>query len=164
MGSGKTAVGRGLAKALGYNFVDADQELEQQLGVSISDVFHIEGEAGFRKREAKVIDSLTQKSDIVLAAGGGVVLNPDNRNHLTARGTVIYLAASIETLLQRTQYDNRRPLLADVNRKETLANLLQQRDPLYRELADHIIETDGLSIKDCVKKLLSHLRNDFDTL
>ena len=141
MGAGKTTVGRQLAKRLGKTFRDADREIEERTGVSVAVIFEIEGEAGFRKREAEAIEHLTTLDDIVLATGGGAVLDPRNRENLRSRGCVIYLHALPPVLWQRTRTDKSRPLLQGGDPRERLETLYGVRDPLYREVADVVIDT-----------------------
>jgi shikimate kinase len=143
MGSGKTVVGRALARRLGLSFVDSDAEIESRTGVDISYIFGREGEEGFRIRERDVIDALTQTAGIVLATGGGAVLSAVNRERLAARGTVVFLDTTIEQQLQRTRRSKHRPLLGDTDRRATLEKLAEARDPLYRSIAAITIRTDG---------------------
>jgi len=157
MGAGKTTIGRQLAEALSYAFIDSDHEIEERTGANIPLIFDVEGEAGFRRREAAVIDELTQRSAVVLATGGGAVLDPSNRTHLKARGRVIYLAASIGKLLERTARDRNRPLLQTDDPRAKLEELMAQRDPLYREVADVVINTDRGSVRRVVKDILARL-------
>ena len=138
MGSGKTTHGKQLAALLQRDFIDSDQLIGQRTGVSISTIFELEGEGGFRKREAAIINELTRRNSIILATGGGAVLSPDNRHWLHTRGTVIYLHATPEILYRRIQYDKNRPLLQVANPLDRLQTLYQQRDPLYRETA-HLV-------------------------
>lgn len=143
MGAGKTTIGRRLAELRGLAFVDSDHEIEARTGVDIPYIFEKEGEAGFRKREKQVIADLTTRSGIVLATGGGAILDPDNRLALSARGYVVYLHASVEQQLARTARAENRPLLqASSDRRETLTTLFTIRDPLYREIADLVLVTD----------------------
>lgn len=142
MGAGKTTIGRQLAKSLGLDFVDSDHEIENRTGVGIPLIFEVEGEEGFRRREREMIDELTRRGNIVLATGGGAVLDAANRAHLSARGQVVYLHASLEHLLKRTAKDRNRPLLQTDNPRARLQQILEQRDPLYREIADLVVETD----------------------
>lgn len=158
MGAGKTTIGRQLADALGMEFVDSDQEIEARTGASIPWIFDVEGEAGFRKREQAVIDELTQRRNIVLATGGGAVLSPENRRHLQSRGTVIYLAANIDQLLDRTRRDRNRPLLQTADPRARLEELLRQREPLYREVADIVLPTDHSNIRQAVNKIIKLLK------
>lgn len=157
MGSGKTTVGRALAKRLNKRFVDSDHEIEARTGVSIPTIFEIEGEASFRQREAEVIKELSQQQDIILATGGGAILNPQNRAHLQANGTVIYLHASIHSILQRTRHDKNRPLLRTADPRKKLEELEAQRDPLYREIADLIIETGRPNVQYLIGGILDKL-------
>ncbi len=141
MGVGKTTIGRQLAEYLGYDFIDSDREIESRTGASIPWIFDVEGEAGFRQRETAVIDELTQRSSIVLATGGGAVIAPENRRHLGGRGLVVYLQADIEELLKRTAFDKNRPLLQTEDPRGKLQELIEQRDPWYREVADVTFNT-----------------------
>jgi shikimate kinase len=143
MGSGKTAVGRALAKRLGLPFADSDAEIESRTGVDIAYIFEREGEEGFRIRERDVIDALTQSAGIVLATGGGAVLLAENRERLAARGTVVFLDTTVEQQLERTRRSRHRPLLAGTDRRATLEELAIERDPLYRAIAAVTIRTDG---------------------
>ena len=138
MGAGKTTHGKQLAALLQRDFIDSDQLICQRTGVSLSTIFELEGEGGFRKREAAIIDELTRRHPIILATGGGAVLSPDNRHWLHTRGMVIYLHATPEILYRRIQYDKNRPLLQVANPLDKLQTLYQQRDPLYRETA-HLV-------------------------
>jgi len=141
MGAGKTTIGRHLATLLHKRFVDVDHEIEKRTGVTIPVIFEIEGEAGFRRRESAVIDELTGDRDIVLATGGGAVLLQENRKWLKERGTVVYLQADIETLVERTRRDRNRPLLQTGNPRGKIEELLCQREPIYREVADVVVDT-----------------------
>ncbi len=143
MGAGKTAVGRQLAGRLGLGFADTDAEIEARTGVDIAYIFEREGEAGFRARERSVIDEMTRVPGIVLATGGGAILLPENREHLAARGTVVFLDASIDQQLQRTRRGLHRPLLATDDPRARLEELMRVRDPLYRSIAAITIRTDG---------------------
>lgn len=160
MGAGKTTIGRRLAQVLNRDFIDSDQEIEQRAGASIPLIFEMEGEAGFRFREQTVIAELTQRPNIVLATGGGAVLSADNRRCLIAHGFVVYLAASVDELLRRTCLDNSRPLLQTADPKARLVQLMEQRDALYREVADCIISTEDQSVKQVITAILHHLEND----
>jgi shikimate kinase len=159
MGAGKSTIGRQLARRLKLSFHDSDQEIEQRTGVDIALIFELEGEAGFRKREKAVIDELTQLPNIILATGGGAILDPENRKHLTSRGTVIYLHASVAQQLRRTGRDRNRPLLQTANPRATLEQLMAIREPLYREAANIIIDTDGMRVTDVVRQIISQLKN-----
>ncbi len=154
MGAGKTSVGKQLAKALKRDFLDSDKEIEDRTGVNIPTIFDIEGETGFRSREQQIIDELTQYDHLVLATGGGAVLNKDNQKALQSRGTVFYLSASIDQLYQRTHRDRNRPLLQTDNPKQKISELLAIRDPIYRSVADFVIETDGQSVRKVVDDIL----------
>ncbi|MGI4848427.1 MAG: bifunctional shikimate kinase/3-dehydroquinate synthase AroKB [Janthinobacterium lividum] len=141
MGSGKTTIGRALAKKLNKRFIDSDHEIEARTGATIPLIFEIEGEELFRQREAEVIRDLTLQDNIVLATGGGAVLNAENRAYLKSRGTVIYLRASVSSILQRTSHDKNRPLLQTADPRRRIEELSRQREPLYREVAHLVIET-----------------------
>ena len=154
MGAGKTTVGRLLAKKLNRTFVDTDVEIEKRCGVPIPMIFEMEGEAGFRKREAQVIDELTKEKNLVLATGGGAVLLPENRKNLKERGTVFYLRANPHELWLRTRNDKGRPLLNNNDPKGTLEKLYAIRDPLYRETAHHVIDTGKPSVAQLVNTLM----------
>jgi shikimate kinase len=157
MGSGKTAVGRALAKALDLEFVDSDAEIEHRTGVDIAFIFEKEGEAGFRQRERDVIADLTLRDGIVLATGGGAIVEPDNRCNLAARGCVVYLETSVAQQLERTRHGKHRPLLVTEDPRTKLEDLLRVREPLYREIADIVVRTDGRRVQlltDEVMRLL----------
>ncbi len=155
MGAGKTTVGRQLAKRLGKGFCDSDREIEARTGVRVAVIFDIEGEAGFRKREAEVIEQMTALEDVVLATGGGAVLDPRNREHLKTRGFVIYLHAQPLALWQRTRSDKSRPLLQGSDPRDRLENLYAERDPLYREVADLVIDTGRQSVSSLLALVLA---------
>jgi len=157
MGAGKTTVGRLLAKHLHRTFYDSDQEIERRTGVNIPLIFEIEGESGFRTRESTVIDELTKLDNIVLATGGGAILSKKNRDALSQRGTVIYLRARVEDLWHRTSHDKNRPLLQTQDPQAKLKALFEQRDPLYREVADVIIDTSKQSVQSLVHQLEQQL-------
>ena len=157
MGAGKTTIGRQLADILGWEFVDSDHEIEARTGADIPWIFDIEGEAGFRQREAAVIDSLTQRRHIVLATGGGAVMLPENRRCLHDRGTVVYLETPVERSLERTARDQNRPLLQTADPRARLTELLRIRDPLYREAAHHIMPTERASARDVAWHILQAL-------
>jgi shikimate kinase len=141
MGAGKSTIGRALASLLDKAFQDTDHEIEARTGAPVALIFEIEGEAGFRQRESAVLEELTRGENIMLATGGGAVLSADNRRRLRERGVVVYLRAPLDTLLERTLHDRGRPLLRTRDRRDVLDRLLQQRDPLYREVADIVVET-----------------------
>jgi shikimate kinase len=157
MGAGKTTVARQLARRLGKTFYDTDHEIERRTGVRVQVIFEIEGEPGFRAREAQMVDSLTALQDVVLGTGGGVVLKPENRALLAARGFVIYLRAQPRDLYQRTRHDKSRPLLATDDPLARLEELQRVRDPLYREVADLIVDTGRQSVGTLVEQLLNRL-------
>ncbi len=157
MGAGKSTVGKLIARRLERRFIDSDYALEERCGVKIPTIFEMEGEAGFRKREAQIIDELTREQPIVLATGGGAVLLPENRKVLAERGTVIYLHANPIELWHRTKGGEGRPLLQHGDSKAILENLYAIRDPLYREIADFIIETGKPSVNQLVSSLLMQL-------
>jgi shikimate kinase len=160
MGAGKSSLGRQLARRLGRPYWDSDKLLEQRTGVDIPTIFEFEGEAGFRRREAQVIDELTRKVGIVLATGGGAVVNEENRQRLNERGTVVYLRATVQTQLRRTARDRNRPLLQTVDRRARLTSLFKQRDPLYREIANFTIDTDRHSVRFVLGYLIERLKPD----
>jgi len=153
MGAGKSTIGRLLSTELGLEFFDSDKVIEERCGANIPWIFDMEGEEGFREREQQVIDELTQRSNIVLATGGGAVMRELNRNHLASRGTVVYLCTAVKQQLERTAKDKNRPLLQTDNPEEVLQKLFSIRDPLYREIADIIIETDNNSPKSVVQEI-----------
>ncbi len=150
MGAGKTTIGKRLARSLRRRFVDCDHEIERRTGATIPLIFEIEGEAGFRARERRVIEDLTQEPDSVLATGGGAVLDPVNRELLASRGLVVYLHAPIELLVARTRNDTNRPLLQNGNRGQRLRELMAQREPLYREIADLTVDTGAMTMGEIV--------------
>ncbi len=157
MGAGKTTVGRLLSRHYGCAFHDSDQEIEARTGVKIPIVFEIEGEAGFRKREEAVIAELTTMSDIVLATGGGAVLSAVTRDNLQKTGLVIYLRGTPEHLYERTRHDRNRPLLQTENPLARLRELYHQRDPLYREIADIVVDTGRQGVAGMTRMLLGKL-------
>ena len=158
MGSGKSAVGRQLARLLGLPFLDADAEIERRTGVDISYIFEREGEPGFRQREAAVIDELSQRDGIVLATGGGAVLDPRTRERLRQRGRVVYLRASVNQQLQRTRHSTHRPLLATPDPRGTLERLMAEREPLYEGIATVAVDTDGRKVRTVVEQIVAMLR------
>jgi shikimate kinase len=153
MGAGKSAVGRQLARLLHLDFVDSDDEIESRTGVDIPFIFEKEGEEGFRKREALVIDDLSKREGVVLATGGGAVIDPENRSHLGARGYVVYLHTTVDQQLERTQRGRERPLLDNDDPRKVLEEFMEIRDPMYREIADLVIETDGRRVKAVAKQI-----------
>lgn len=158
MGAGKSTIGRLLSSELHTEFFDSDKVIEERCGANIPWIFDMEGEAGFREREEHAIDELTQMGGIVLATGGGAVMRDVNRQHLAARGTVVYLCTSVEQQLARTAKDKNRPLLQQDNPEQILRDLFAVRDPLYREVADVIIETDQRNPKWVVHELKKRLK------
>lgn len=158
MGAGKTTIGRLLATQLRFDFVDSDHEIQGRTGVDIPTIFEFEGEAGFRDRERDVIDALTQREGIVLATGGGAVLDPANRRNLSARGMVVYLQCSPEQQFERTRHDRNRPLIQTENPLGRLQELFEVRDPLYRETADVVISTEKRSATTVVREILRKLQ------
>ena len=154
MGAGKSAVGRYLARTLHLSFVDSDDEIESRTGVDIPFIFEKEGEEGFRKRETAVIDDLSKMDGVVLATGGGAVINPDSRSRLGGRGFVVYLYTTVDQQVARTQKGRERPLLESANPRTTLQELLDTRDPMYREIADIIVETDGRKVKSVANEII----------
>lgn len=159
MGAGKTTIGRALAKKLNKRFVDSDHEIEARTGASIPLIFEIEGEASFRHRESEVIRDLTAQEDIVLATGGGAVLKPENREYLKTRGTVIYLRASVNSIMQRTSHDKNRPLLRTADPRQRIEQLARERDPLYLEVADFVVETGRPNIQSLVQTIVAQLES-----
>lgn len=157
MGAGKTTIGKQLAAAKNLDFYDSDHEIEARTGVTIPHIFDVEGEEGFRHREEDIIDELSQKQNIVLATGGGAVIREINRQHLKSRGTVIYLHADIEQLLERTSRDKNRPLLQTENPRQKLEELMAAREPLYRDIADIIINTEQQAVGNVVNHILQKL-------
>ena len=157
MGAGKTTVGRVLARRLKLRFLDSDQEIERRCGVKIPVIFEIEGEPGFRARESAAIAELAQLRGIVLATGGGVVGAPENRRLLAASGTVVYLHAQPESLFERVRHDRNRPLLATADPLARLRELYAERDPLYRSIADVVVETGRQGVTALARDLLGKL-------
>ncbi|MDQ5941547.1 MAG: shikimate kinase, partial [Pseudomonadota bacterium] len=159
MGAGKTTIGKVLARRLGWRFVDSDQEIEARTGVSIPTIFEIEGEAGFRRRECSIIRELTTLQNIVMATGGGVVLAPENRECLRSNGMVVYLDVSPNQLYERTRRDKNRPLLQVENPLQRLQALHSERAPLYREVADLVIDGNRTNAPSVVQALLKEYEN-----
>ena len=158
MGAGKTTIGKYLAQHLKLQFADTDTEIEKRTGADIPWIFDVEGEKGFRDREQQVVAEMTNWDDLVLATGGGVVLRPENRRALAGRGFVVYLHATVDEQARRTRKDRRRPLLQTDDPAETLRELMEERDPLYREIADHIINTDECSPRTVAQRLIKELQ------
>jgi len=157
MGSGKSTIGRQLAAGLGWEFLDSDKEIEGRTGVDIPLIFELEGEAGFRKREKAVIEDFTALNGVVLATGGGAILDPDNRKALASNGLVIYLSAPIDQLVARTSKDRNRPLLQNTDPRVRLEEIMSVREPLYREVADWVLDTGGRNVRAVVKDILQRL-------
>ena len=157
MGAGKTTIGKYLAQHLKLRFVDTDTEIEARTGADIPWIFDVEGEEGFRVREQQVVEEMTLWDGVVLATGGGVILRPENRRALAGRGFVVYLYATVDEQVRRTRRDRRRPLLQNGDPEQILRDLMAERDPLYREIADHIIETDTCSPRTVAQRLVREL-------
>jgi len=157
-GAGKSTIGRLLARRLEREFIDLDHTLEARCGVRIADIFEIEGEAGFRRREALLLDECTQRRNIVLATGGGAVLLPENRRRLRTRGTVVYLRVALTELHRRLEYDRARPLLQTADLQERIRSLLEYREPLYTEVAHLIFDTGAMHASKVARTLLSELQ------
>ena len=156
---GKTTIGKALAKNLTLDFVDSDYEIEQRTGVTISTIFDIEGEDGFRNREIRMVTELAERKGIVLATGGGAVESEDVRKALRHNGLVVYLHASIDMQMDRTRNSKNRPLLnTGANRREVLEQLMEEREPLYRQEADVIYETDGRSPQTAAREIAEEVR------
>lgn len=160
MGAGKTTIGRQLAKKLSVSFYDSDHEIEKRTGVQISLIFEIEGEAGFRRRETKILRELSLMDNIVLSTGGGIVTQAENREILKRNGYIIYLKSSPEMLCKRTAGDKRRPLLQGENRLEQIRKILNEREPAYIDLADEIIDSEKLTIKQIIQKILNQIEKN----
>ncbi|MFP4601690.1 MAG: shikimate kinase AroK [Halochromatium sp.] len=160
MGAGKSTVGRQLAEALGYEFRDSDQEIQRRTGVDIPTIFEFEGEEGFRKRERGVVEELAQEDGIVLATGGGVVLTPENRQQLAARGFVIYLHCSPEQQFARTARDRGRPLIDTDDPQQRLREMMAEREPIYRQVADMVVSTERRGTVSVVKEIRRRLEGE----
>lgn len=159
MGAGKSTIGRQLAQTLGMEFLDSDSIIEERAGADIDWIFDVEGEAGFRKREERILNELTQNYGIVLSTGGGSILSKDNRNVLSARGIVIYLETTVDKQFERTQRDKKRPLLQTEDPRKTLEELAAIRNPLYEEIADITIHTDEQSAKVVANQIIDMMDN-----
>ena len=157
MGSGKTAVGRQLARDLGVEFIDSDAEIERRTGVDITFIFEKEGEDRFREREKAVIADLAQRDNVVLATGGGAILDADNRRLFSSRGIVVYLKTSVKQQLERTRHTQKRPLLLDDDPAAVLARLMEVRGPLYEQLANISVDTGGQRVKTVVDQIKTRL-------
>jgi len=158
MGSGKTAVGRHLARVLRFTFLDSDADIECKTGVDIAFIFEKEGESGFRIREKEAIERLTRLESIVLATGGGAVIDADNRRILSERGVVVYLETSIDQQLERTRHARHRPLLNDTDPESKLVELMRRRAALYAEIADFTVSTDARRVQLVAEEIQQHLR------
>lgn len=159
MGAGKSTIGRQLAQMLGMEFIDSDAEIEQRAGADISWIFDVEGEAGFRKREERILNELTQGQGIVLSTGGGSILSKDNRNVLSARGIVVYLETTVDKQFERTQRDKKRPLLQSEDPRQVLEELAKVRNPLYEEIADITLQTDEQNAKVMATQIIDMMDN-----
>ena len=153
MGAGKSTIGKRLARELGKDFRDSDSEIEKRTGVSIDVIFDIEGEQGFRRRETDMLKELVEKRGLVLATGGGAILASENQRLLRDNGLIIYLRASAEDLAGRVRLDRRRPLLQSGDKLAKIRELLTQREPIYQQLADMVIETNNRSIPRVVRQI-----------
>ncbi len=160
MGAGKSTVGRQLAETLSYTFKDSDQEIQRRTGVDIPTIFEFEGETGFRARERQVIEELVSEERIVLATGGGVILSAENRQDLAARGVVIYLHCSPEQQYARTARDRNRPLLDTEDPLAKLRELMEEREPLYRQVADMVVSTEKRGTSSVVKEISRRLESE----
>ena len=156
MGAGKSTIGKQLASSLGLEFMDSDQAIKDRTGVDIATIFEYEGEEGFRKRETKVIEELTQLENLVLATGGGAVTTPEAANYLASRGFVVYLECSPDQQFERTLHDKNRPLIQTDDPKATLVALMEQREPIYKETADLVVSTEKRSAASVVKDILKY--------
>ena len=159
MGVGKTTIGSHLARKLKYDFVDSDTEIEKRTGASISLIFDIEGEEGFRKREAQMISELTERRHIVLSTGGGSVLDETSRQNIRSRGFVVYLKASVDILYERLKKSRNRPLMETEDKLKIIEDLLAEREPLYLAVADITIATDGRSAQDVAREIYKQHEN-----
>jgi shikimate kinase len=157
MGAGKSAVGRQLARLLHMNFMDSDDEIESRTGVDIPFIFEKEGEEGFRRREAKVIEDLSKMEGLVLATGGGAVVDPQNRSYLGGRGFVVYLRTTVDEQLARTRKDRKQRLLENDDRKKILEELMAERGEMYQEIADLTVDTDGRKVKAVANEIVDRL-------
>ena len=160
MGAGKTTIGRALGQRLRMRFIDTDRVMVERTGVPVATIFEIEGEDGFRKREAAVLEEVSEADALVIATGGGAILQPGNRDLMRCRGTVIYLRAQVDALWERTRHDTSRPLLKTPDPRATLAALLESRDPLYREAAHLIVDTGAQSAATLVNRIVAALRDE----
>ena len=159
MGSGKSTVGKIISNELFLNFFDTDEEIETRTGASIDWIFDLEGEDGFRKRESKILEEMVQQNSIVLSTGGGIILSETNREHLSSRGTVFYLATPISVQLERTSKDKDRPLLKNGDPGKILEKLHQARESLYEEVADYIVNTEGKSSQEVSEEIIKLVKS-----
>tara|TARA_B000000532_G_scaffold150256_1_gene120643 strand:+ start:278 stop:781 length:504 start_codon:yes stop_codon:yes gene_type:complete len=158
MGSGKSTVGKIISDELFLNFFDTDDEIESRTGASIDWIFDLEGEEGFRKRESEMLDEMVKKNSIVLSTGGGIILSKSNRELLSSRGTVFYLSTPITTQVERTSKDKDRPLLKNGNPSEILAKLHDEREGFYKEVSDHIINTENKSSQEVASEIIKVIK------
>jgi|TARA_B110000003_G_scaffold45372_1_gene43169 shikimate kinase len=159
MGSGKSTVGKIISSELFLTFYDTDEEIETRTGASIDWIFDLEGEEGFRKRESKILEDMVYKNSIVLSTGGGIILSESNREMLSSRGTVFYLATPIAVQLERTSKDKDRPLLKNGDPGEILKNLHLARESLYKEVADYSVNTEGKSSQEVSSEIIKLVKN-----
>lgn len=164
MGSGKTSIGKKLAKLLSLEFVDCDHELESQTGASINLIFDVEGEQGFRERETRMLEQLTGKTGVLLSTGGGAVCNQQNRQMLQSRGYVVYLKTSVANQIKRLSQDKSRPLLQAEDRVQRLNDLAQIRNPLYDSIADFVYNTRNQSLNVTADELYTAIHQRLDPL
>lgn len=162
MGSGKTTVGRHLARRLKMDFVDLDHEIQARCGVEVAVIFDIEGEAGFRKRESELLDELTQRDRIILATGGGSVIDAANRRLLSERGLVVYLRTSVSQQLKRLERDKQRPLLQAPDRRQRLQEMADRRNPVYEECAELIVPSEDISPMAMARRVEQMIRQHLD--
>jgi len=157
MGSGKTTIGKHLSKSMERKFLDTDHAIEEKTGVDVSTIFELEGEEGFRSREHNFLKDLKDSQKLVIATGGGIVINIENRDLLKKLGCVVYLRSNIKNLVSRLKDDKTRPLIQSVNLSQKINDLFKERDPLYSAVADYIIETNNKKINDIKKEILELL-------
>tara|TARA_Y100000748_G_scaffold201308_1_gene168641 strand:+ start:333 stop:860 length:528 start_codon:yes stop_codon:yes gene_type:complete len=160
MGSGKTTIGKIIAKKLNYKFIDSDALIEEKTGVKVPLIFEYEGEAGFRKRETKILSEIIKMNSIVLATGGGIILSKTNRKLLSRSSVVIYLNATIKELVKRLATDKNRPLIQNVDKEKKLKELIEQRGKLYESIADYIIQTKEKRASDIANEIILNLRTN----
>jgi shikimate kinase len=159
MGSGKSTVGKIISSELFLNFFDTDEEIESRTGASIDWIFDLEGEEGFRKRESQILEEMVQQNSIVLSTGGGIILSELNRELLSSRGTVFYLATPIEVQLERTSKDKDRPLLKNGDPGKILKELHVAREGLYEEVSDYVVNTEGKSSQEVSAEIIKLVKN-----